>query len=54
MSVFKKLFYALIAGRQASANFKIAQLLQRSEFPNESVEHILARIQNGDIYGRHS
>lgn len=35
--------------RQASANYEVARLLQRTEYPNESFERILHSVNKRDF-----
>jgi hypothetical protein len=46
MSFFKK----LIEARERAARYKAAQILQRSEFPNDSVEYVYEQLQNGSLW----
>ena len=48
----KKLLTKIIAGRQATANARIAHLLQQSEFKNESYDHVLHMVNTGTIHDR--
>lgn len=48
----RNFFANLVAARQASANREIARVLQRSEFPNESYDHVLHMVEQGTIHER--
>jgi hypothetical protein len=42
--MLKKIFHKIIAARQIQANFQVAQFLQRTEYPYESVEHVYTKL----------
>ena len=45
----KSIINAIAESRQASANYEIARLLQRTEYPNESIERILNGVTKRDF-----
>jgi hypothetical protein len=45
----KSFFNRVIEGRQRKANLIIAEMLQRSEYKNESVYYILRMIEEGRV-----
>jgi len=48
-SMIKNAFNVLMVARQRSVNMKLAEMIQRTEYRNESVYTVFKAIENGDL-----
>jgi len=46
MRILRAILSAIEESRQASANYQVARLLHRTEYPNESFERIYASVRD--------
>lgn len=49
LNKLKKACDVIAESQQAKANRMVAEMLQRSEYPNESVEYIESKLRQGKI-----
>ena len=49
LNLFKSVLKAIQAGRQRSANYEIAKMLQETEYRNESVATVYAALNRQDL-----
>ncbi len=48
-NALKRVGVSLMDARQDKANYEIAKILQRTEYQNDTLDHILSRIRNGTL-----
>lgn len=49
MRFLRSLLNAITEARQASVNYEVARILQRTEYPNESIDRILKCVRKRDF-----